>query len=321
MESREESLKRMLAGAGAVAVGIAEAAPVDEAVTERFDRWLASGLNAGMDYMRNHQEIRRDPRLLIEGGKSIISMAFSYESGERRDPRLPGISAYALLPDYHNRIKNIVRRSGVGEILGEEGRDWRVFVDSAPIMERYWAVKAGVGIMGDNGSVIVPGAGSRVILAEIVSRLDLQPDKQSEGECLHCGRCRCEARTEDGLDCNRCLSYLTIEHRGEWTDPVHIAAMSSGKGRRTLFGCDRCIEACRMMPTSSKSANREIRPFAEPLKEILSLTAEKVMETSPEELAEAIRGSALKRAGITGLRRNAANISPKEISPREKSPE
>lgn len=169
-------------------------------------------------------------------------------------------------------------------------------------MERYWAVKAGLGFIGDNGALIVPGIGNQVFLAEIITTHELEPTAPFEGECCHCGACRRACPTgalrEDGtIDCNRCLSYLTIEHRGEWTDPVHIEAMRTPGARNTLFGCDRCLTVC---PHNNPSAQR-CPAMPSPLQEIVTLTAEDILNSDPTTLTKRLRGSCLKRAKTTGL--------------------
>lgn len=307
------TVKEALRQVGALAVGVAEACPVCDAAFQAFRAWLEAHHEAGMTYMRNHMEIRRDPRLLLEGTRSVICMAFPYGAGER-DPALPRISAYALIPDYHDEIRRRIRASQVSDILGEEGRDWRICVDSAPIMERYWAQEAGVGVIGDNGMLIVPNHGNRVFLAEIVTTVVLPPDGPiyalpgvSDG-CGHCGLCGKACPTgalmQGGIiDCDRCISYLTIEHRGGWNDPRHIAAMHTPAGRRTLFGCDRCAEAC-----PHNRAGDSFIPVAEPLSSIENLTAQDIMTLPPDQLAVCLRRSALKRAKRDGLLRNALNI-------------
>lgn len=332
-----EALKARVRSAGAVAVGFTAAAPVSDAAMASFDRWIASGAHAGMRYMEGHRELRRDPRLLLDGAASIISIAFCYRP--EGDADNPYLARYALLPDYHDYIRARLRGAALGELLGEEGKDWRICVDSAPVMERYWAQRAGIGIIGDNGALIVPGVGPEVFLAEIITTLRLNPDAPSAGGCSHCGRCRAacpgsalqpanpyhersgNSREDDPLkesdnsgkrreadsadmkrdtfiDCNRCLSYLTIEHRGDFTDPRHLALLSTPEGRNTLFGCDRCIRVC-------PHNNPDITSGLTPTDALLGLTPGKVLSLTPEEFSRQFRGTSLKRARLAGLLRNA----------------
>jgi len=304
-----QEIEQRLRRAGALAVGVAAAGKVDTAARKAYERWLNSGGAAGMAYMHAHQEIRQDPRLLLEGARSVVCMAFGYKTGATRDPGLPRISAYALLPDYHNWIKQAVRMSGINSILGEEGSDWRICVDSAPIMERYWAVRAGIGILGENGAVIVPGVGSEVFLAELITLKELEPDHPLAGDCGRCGKCSeaCPTgalQTGGTIDCGICLSYLTIEHKGEWSEPRQKAAMRTTAGRNTLFGCDRCLSAC---PHNIKTeGTAPDTPAASD--DILTLTAEDILRGDTTSLSARLKGSCLRRAKLNGLMRNAQNI-------------
>lgn len=308
-EHLKKKVKEKLLAAGALSVGIAEAKPVDKKACMEYAHWLERGRNAGMTFMGNHRDIREDPRLLLEGAKSIICMAFGYAAKERRGTGLPRISAYALLPDYHEWIKKRIREAGLNEILGEEHKDWRICVDSAPIMERYWAVKSGIAIRGDNGAAIIPGSGSEVFLAEIITTREVAADKETEDNCGHCGACMraCPTgalRNDGTIDCDRCISYLTIEHRGEWIKPEHIEAMSTKEGKETLFGCDRCISACLH---NRKGANEGHTPA--PIETIVTLTPQKILEAPAEELSSILKGSCLKRAKNAGIIRNASNLT------------
>lgn len=296
----------MLRDAGAVAVGIAEAGEVSETAWRRYVEWIELGMASGMGYMRNHMEIRRDARLLLEGARSMIVCAFSYrpqgeEEGSGAVER-EGIATYALGEDYHDRTKRLIRGSGIRKILGEEGKDWRICVDSAPVLERYWAEEAGIGWRGMGGAIVVPGVGTEVTLAEIVTVKELSPDGRLAGDCGRCGACvrACPtgASGERGIDCDLCLSYLTIEHRGEWTDERHIAAMGTAAGRKTLFGCDRCMRVC---PHNDKS----VTTGQPPLPGVATLTRAEACEMSQEEFSRRMKGSAFKRAKLAGLRRNA----------------
>lgn len=302
----KDRLRRKLTDCGAIAVGFARAEKVASDYLERYERWLETGHHAGMGYMSRNEAIRRDPRQLLDGAKSIISLAFGYQIDKCRDKSLPRISEYALLPDYHDWIKRRIRTSGISELLGEEYKDWRQCVDSAPIFERYWARESGIAIIGDNGAAIIPGVGNKIFLAEIITTKELEPDTRNEGECMHCGACRkiCPtgAMQRDGtIDAERCLSYLTIEHKGEWLEGAQMEAMRSEAGRATLFGCDRCMSICPHNETHSTNATEE------PIDGIVTLKAQDILEEETEQLGKRLRGSCLKRAGRAGLIRNALN--------------
>lgn len=306
MGKAEDLIKGRLREVGAVAVGITEATTVNQEEWERFEAWLDKGMEAGMGYMHNHLAIRRDPRLLLNGAKSLICCAFSYLPADASKIQPNGsVATYALLPDYHDWIRERVRAARLEELLGDEGTDWRICVDSAPILERYWAKRAGLGIIGRNGALIIPGVGCEVILCEIITTTRLEADSAADGTCDECGACSracpTQANTDNGIDCNRCLSYLTIEHRGDWTDKQHLEAMSTPGGKHSLFGCDRCISACPMNNpevTSSFTSNPVIT----------NLSAKDILKISPAEFSKLFKGTPIKRGRLEGLCRNARNV-------------
>ena len=286
-----EKVRLRLRQAGAVAVGFSEAGPVPQFVTDAYQDWIDRGKHSGMEYMLNHREVRADARNLLEGARTVISMAFSYGTDAGRAANLPHVSKYALFPDYHKWIKRLVWASGVGELLGKECLDWRLCIDSAPIFERYYASKGGVGFIGRNGSLIVPGVGAEVFLAEIVTVREIEADGPCTMSCRACGACLKACPTgalgEDGtIDCDRCISYLTIEHRGQWKEEAQKEAMLAPAGRNTLFGCDRCVSVC---PHNNPDVHAEVGLHPE----MLTFAG-----TQPPA------GSCLKRAKEEGLRRN-----------------
>ena len=300
----KEEIRKLLLDAGACAVGFSKAGEVDSGEWSRFESWLMQGRHAGMEYMRDHAAIRRDPRLLLDGAHTVISIAFNYR-GEST-PRSP-IAAYALGDDYHDVLRNLLRQC-LEHFPKEAG--YRICIDSAPILERYWARKAGIGIIGDNGALIVPGAGSMVFLAEIITTLELEPDMEWTRGCGSCGACRRSCPTGalsfsgDAIDCNRCLSYLTIEHRGDWTEQVHLDALTaaSSKGRTPLFGCDRCLAVC---PHNRGKVRAATIPGLSPRKEILAITPEDILSMEQSDFSTTFRRSPIKRGRFDGLRRNA----------------
>lgn len=236
----EGRLRELLAASGAVACGFAEAGPVEESEWQFFERWLEKGYNAGMAYMGNHRELRRDPRLLLPGARTLISTAFNY-----RQPNPYGkIATYALGEDYHK----VLRRKLMAVVLQmkeEFGGAWRICIDSAPVLERYWARKCGIGRRSSyHGNIIVEGVGSMVFLAEIITTLSLAPTGElppvEPAEAREAARsCPTGALMAEGMiDSRRCINYLTIEKRGELTDEEQSLMEKAGRGR--LFGCDAC---------------------------------------------------------------------------------
>ncbi len=296
---KEEALRL-----GFDACGIAQAAP---ASTEAlfFDRWLAAGGHAGMKYMENYRALRLDPAGLVEGAQSVVSVALNYYPEVKQAPGAPRIAYYAYGQDYHDVMKEKLRRllAYIHEMLPDAPDapplEARVFTDSAPLLERYWAWKAGLGWIGKNTCLIIPGRGSFFFLGEIVLNRALAYDSPVRNRCGTCTRCleACPTgalETARFLNASRCLSYLTIEHRGEI--PEEQAARLGNR----VYGCDTCQAVCPW--------NRFARPTAEeafrPRSELLALDKERLSALSPEEYARLFRGSAVKRAKYEGLMRN-----------------
>lgn len=306
-------LRPLIEEAGAVRFGVAPLQPVETREFEYYRQWLAQGRHGSMSYLANHLDIRRNPALLLTSGTAdeggtILSCAFPYFNGE---PYISGklrFARYSLGDDYHEVLRQRLRPVATA-ITAATGREARICVDSAPILERYWAVKAGLGYIGRNRQLIVPGIGSHLFLAEIVTHAlisdsaeadDFEKISNSESvgkaldRCLECGKCQkgCPlgALSDDGFDACRCLSYLTIENR----DPM------PGNARKYFYGCDICLDAC---PQSV--APQPIKPLIEflPREELLRLTPARISEMTQEEFSALFRHSAIKRVKLAGLRR------------------
>ena len=160
-------IKQLAAEVGFSACGIARVEPVPADEMDHYDRWITEGCHAGMHYMENHRPIRLDPNGLVEGARSIVSVALNYFPKERRDPLEPHIAYYAYGKDYHIVVKEKLRQ--LWQRLAVVGEEARCFTDSAPLFERYWAWKAGLGWIGKNTQLILPGKGSYFFLGEIVT--------------------------------------------------------------------------------------------------------------------------------------------------------
>lgn len=345
---------------GACAAGIAEIGETPTPVVNDYIQWLDRDFAADMAYMARHLPIRTDPGLLLDQAKSIISLAFPYPDGSKRPENLPRIASYAQGSDYHDVLRS--RLSGITERLRHiYGGEYRICIDSAPIFERFWAQRCGIGTRCDNGLIAVPGYGTRVFLAEILTTIPPAslpfplpaahiigetslPVDGFPTECTHCGACRraCPAgalQPDSSVDARRCLSYLTIEHRGPW-NPIGETAMSTPAGRRTLFGCDICQNVCplnRSLPnpnnsypdsniplpdtnsslpdTNSSFPNpnlTHVSPLPEflPRPEILTLTIPDILALTPESFSRLFRGSPIKRTKLAGLLRNALHCQP-----------
>lgn len=314
----KEEIRERILQAGALAAGFAEARDIDAEELRRHEQWIGEGRHAGMDYLARHLSLKGNPSSVVENAATVISVAFSYAPSAVRDDSLPAIACYALGEDYHDVIRR--RLTPVTEHFKVEyGGEWRICIDSAPLPERYWAKKCGIGMQGKNGSVIVESAGSYVFLAEIVTTVRIAPDEPSRGICSQCGECSraCpqNALSEDGtIDSRRCLNYLTIEHRGPWEAEM-AEAMLTEAARHTLFGCDICQKVC---PHNKTVVPTDIGEF-QPKPQIMNLTAEEVLAMTQPGFSAMMKGSPLKRAKLEGLRRNAANTLPP--TPPHKLPE
>lgn len=292
---REIELKSLCRRAGACAVGIARAEAVDDDVADRFRRWLSAGCHGSMAYMERNVDLRLDPRKLFPGAMSIVSMAFPYRpAGGYHHPL---IADYALGEDYH---KVLPRRLApvVAWLADRCGAVSRVTVDSAPVLERYWAVKSGVGFVGCNRLLVVPGVGSGVFLVEIITSAVLRPDAPLSADCGHCGRClsACPGgalRPDGSFDARRCFSYLTIEHRG---DPVFVPDAS-----RQVYGCDVCARVCPYNYAEPPEPIEEFRPDPR----LLTLDRLTLSKISSGDYRRLFKMSAILRQSVTRLRQIA----------------
>lgn len=285
---------------GFSACGVAKADRVSDEQAGHLKQWLDQGQNAGMDYMNNYFEKRIDPRLLMEGLRSIVSVAMNYAPAHRLPDDEPQIAAYALGKDYHDVMKKkLFQLAAFVEQQVGESLVYRVFVDSGPVLERYWAVQAGLGWIGRNRLLIIPKAGSEFFLGELFLNIPLDYDRPQPNRCGKCHQCidHCPTHAlspDGGFDANHCLSYQTIENRGPLSDEAK-AAMGD-----FIYGCDRCQQACPW----NRFATPNNTPEFQPTDELLSMTEEKWEHLSIEDYRRLFKGSAVKRAKYEGLMRN-----------------
>lgn len=318
--SLSDQIKEKASRLGFSACGIAR---VEPAVSEAsyLDRWLTEGCHAGMRYMENHRDIRLDPQGLVPGARSVISVALNYYPAVRRKEEDPYIAYYAYGEDYHTVVKEKLRclwQAVLEDILPSSSlssspsgtKDTlpappaaRCFTDSAPILERYWAWKAGLGFIGKNTHLIIPGKGSYFFLGEIVTTLEVdrydrpQPDRC--GRCTRClDACPTQALSSHRLDASRCLSYLTIEHKGDIPE-----AEASRLGNR-LYGCDTCQQACPWNRFATPTCEKAFSPAPA----FLSLQKNDLPSLTHEEYNRIFARSAVKRAKYEGLLRTIRYI-------------
>ena len=302
-------LRRRLKDAGVFKSGIARVEAVDAATVTGYDRWLSEGMNGEMAYLEKYHDIRSNPALLLPGARSVVSCAFNYWWGPVDSPLR--WASYALGDDYHDVVRGRLQ-SVADAITTETGAECRVCVDTAPILERYWAVRSGVGFIGLNQQLIIPGAGTHFFLGEIITTLDLAPDAPCTLTCGECRRClrACPGgalrendkapgnpATDVTLDSRHCLSYLTIEYRGEFPEGTRPG--------KHIYGCDVCQEVC---PHNRKAPLSDIEEFR-PRAAILRLDTDAILEMRQEDFSAIFRKSAIKRTKLAGLQRNARAIA------------
>ena len=281
-------------------VGFARAERLD-AEARKLEAWLQQGAHGTMSYMENHFDLRIDPTLLVPGAKTVICLAYNYHNPEKQEnPEAPKISQYAYGADYHYVIKDKLKEL-VAFIAAEIGAvNGRCFVDSAPVLEREWARRAGIGWNGRHTLTINPKRGSYFFLAEIICDLTLVTDDPIRDHCGTCRRCidACptQAIAPEGyfLDASKCISYLTIELKED------IPAAFSGQMDNWMFGCDVCQDVCPWNRFSKKHQE----PAFEPKPELLTKNKREWQELTEEVFAEVFRKSAVKRTKYAGLMRN-----------------
>lgn len=276
--------------------GLAIAAPVEAAVANHYMTWIAQGGHGEMDYLARNIEKRLDPTLLLPGAKTIVSVALNYYPQQHLPSEGYQLASYAYGKDYHDLMKHKLRRMAEAMSLNTEETEIKVCCDTAPVLERYWAAKAGLGWIGRNLQLIIPGAGSHFFLGELIltspaNHYD-QPMPQRCGNCHACEDA-CEVlRERRGMV--KCLSYQTIEYRGPLSPDI-IARMGNN-----IYGCDRCQEVC---PWNRFALPTE-EPDFQPSSELLSMSKDDWHQLSVEQYRRLFKGSAVKRTKYEGLMRN-----------------
>ncbi|MGN0213398.1 MAG: tRNA epoxyqueuosine(34) reductase QueG [Muribaculaceae bacterium] len=296
----EAAIKQRASELGFDACGFAKAEAVDDEAQQRYGEWIANGKNYAMPYAERYGDVRSNPVNLLPGAKTVISLAMNYFPAEKQDADALQIAYYAYGRDYHEVVRE--RLTQLALFIAENWEaECRVCVDTAPIREKYWAQRAGVGFVGRNNLLIIPGKGSYFFLGEVVTTLELQPDEPCTKSCGNCRRCvdACPggALSTDGsaLDAGKCLSCLLIEYRGEQLPDWAREA----KGNR-LYGCDQCQKVC---PHNALAKPTKIADFA-PRHDILSLTSADVEALTQDEFSRLFAHSAIKRVKLSGLKRN-----------------
>jgi epoxyqueuosine reductase len=302
MSSREQHtklVKQLALAHGFEQCGIARAEPLDEDA-RRLEKWLSQGMHGGMKYMENHFDLRTDPTKLVPGAKSVITLLKNYFPSEIIESENK-ISKYAYGNDYHEvireRLKQMIAefQKTIGMFVG------RGFVDSAPVLERSWAQKSGLGWIGRNGNMITKQSGSFFFIATLFTDLELEYDDPfARDYCGNCNRC-VEACPTDAIlpdktiNGSKCISYFTIELKEEL-----IPEEQKGKFQNWMFGCDICQDVC---PWNRFSKPHNEQAF-QPMPEILNLSTAEWEALTEESFKRIFKHSPISRAKLTGIQRN-----------------
>ena len=284
---------------GFLSCGISKAQFLEEEAP-RLENWLNQNMHGEMQYMENHFDKRLDPTNLVEGSKSVISLLLNYyPSQEQEDKTAPKISKYAYGTDYHfvikEKLKNLLNyiQEEIGDVNG------RAFVDSAPVLDKAWAAKSGLGWIGKHSNLLTQQVGSFYFIAELIVDLELDHDNPITDHCGSCtaciDACPTQAIVEPYIvDGSKCISYFTIELKNE------IPASITGQFDNWMFGCDICQDVCPW--------NRFSKPNNEPLfnphPQLLSMTKKDWEEITEDVFRKVFKKSAVKRTKFSGLQRN-----------------
>lgn len=305
-------IKSQAASLGFDACGFAAAAPVDDEAVQRYDRWVQQGHHGCMQWAAGHRDLRRDPSMLLEGAQTVISLALNYYPAKFQPQGTLRVAYYAYGRDYHEVLRE--KLTSLARFIEQTTCcATRPCVDSAPIRERYWAQRAGLGFVGRNNCLIIPGRGSFFFLGEIVTTARLHPDEPCTGSCGDCGRCvkACPsgALGKDGaVDATRCLSCLLIENHDEQL-PAWVGDVIGDR----VVGCDECQLCC---PHNAHAVATSIEDFA-PTDAVMTLTRERILEMTGGDFKRTFAHSAISRLRIKTLRRNAAIAGKKNSTSNE----
>jgi epoxyqueuosine reductase len=299
-----ESIKSKAKALGFLSCGISKADFLEEEAPS-LEQWLNQNHHGEMSYMANHFDKRLDPRVLVPGAKSVVSLLLNYHTEEKQtDVEAPKIASYAFGDDYHKVIKDKLKElmsfihQEIGEVQG------RVFVDSAPVMDKAWAAKSGLGWIGKNTNLISKKVGSFFFIAELILDLELEHDLPATDHCGSCTAC-IDACPTDALlapyqiDGSKCISYVTIELKNE------IPTDFQGKMDNWAFGCDVCQTVCPW----NRFATPHSEPAFNPPDELLSLSKNEWEEMTQEVFSVIFKNSAIKRTKYKGLKRNIKFLS------------
>ena len=300
LSDRTYIVKEIATQSGFDYCGIARAVPLDEDA-RRLEQWLSKGMNGEMKYMENYFELRVNPQKLVPGARSVITLLLNYYPAVQSRQTDNKISRYALGEDYHTVIRTKLNHflACIKEKLGD--MNGRGFVDSAPVLERSWAQRSGLGWIGKNGNLINKGSGSFFFIATLITDIELEyDDPLAKDYCGSCTRCIDACPTGAILDDkvvngSQCISYYTIELKD-----MLIPEAMKGKFDNWLFGCDVCQEVC---PWNRFSSPTHETAFS-PIPEILNFSTQDWEELTEENFKKIFRHSPIRRTKFSGIKRN-----------------
>nr|WP_315244527.1 tRNA epoxyqueuosine(34) reductase QueG [uncultured Flavobacterium sp.] len=283
---------------GFLSCGISKAGFLEEEAP-RLEKWLNKNHHGQMAYMENHFDKRLDPTLLVDDAKSVVSLLLNYYPGETQSQDSFKISKYAYGQDYHFVIKEKLKeflfsiQEKIGDVSG------RAFVDSAPVLDRAWAAKSGLGWIGKSGNLITQKVGSFYFIAELILDLDLEYDYATTDHCGSCTACIDACPTQaivepHVIDGSKCISYYTIELK------ENIPYEMKGKFDEWMFGCDTCQDVCPW----NRFSKSHSEPLFNPNRELLSFSKKDWIEITEETFRVVFKNSPIKRTKFDGLKRN-----------------
>lgn len=296
-EKNSQLLKSLAQKHGFLYCGISQAGFLEEEAP-RLERWLNMNMHGEMGYMANHFDKRLDPTLLVPGAKAVVSLIYNYfTKAKQKDPKAPKLSTYAYGKDYHHVIKRKMKdllddlQQNLGQVEG------RAFVDSAPVLDKAWAAKSGVGWIGKHSNLLRKQEGSFFFISELIIDLELKEDHPTTDHCGSCTACIDACPTGAIIqpyvvDGSKCISYFTIELKDA------IPVEYKGKLDNWMFGCDICQEVCPW----NRFAKEHNEPAFNPHESLLDMSHQEWIEITRDVFNEVFRGSAVKRAGYEGLK-------------------
>ncbi|WP_053992944.1 tRNA epoxyqueuosine(34) reductase QueG [Mangrovimonas sp. TPBH4] len=297
-QAHTKSIKDEAKRLGFLSCGISKAGFLEDEAP-RLEQWLNSNMHGEMRYMENHFDKRLDPTKLVEGSKSVISLLLNYFPEKTQEDTSFKLSKYAYGTDYHFVIKDKLKQllEFINEEIGEV--NGRAFVDSAPVLDKAWAAKSGLGWIGKNSNLLTKQVGSFYFVAELIVDLELEYDTPTTDHCGSCTACIDACPTEAivnpyVVDGSKCISYFTIELKD------NIPTEFKGKFDDWMFGCDVCQDVCPW----NRFSKSHSEPLFNPHPDLLSMTQKDWEEITEETFNKVFKKSAVKRTKLTGLKRN-----------------